>query len=241
VSPSAGDLWFDTSTGASYIYYGSAWVELGGGTMSPYQATSTTRPSSPWTGQHVYETDTSLEYVYGGSSWQQVSGGTAVGNSGLVFVKSQTIGSAVASVTVTDAFSATYDNYKIVVNTTGSAAASTCVQLGSSVTGYYGFLIYGTSTGAGTVLSATRNNTAKQFWLGGGAGGGNPHVANFELMNPFATTFTKFSNGTYATTDDYGTMQGEHKVSASYTSFIISPDTGTLTGGTITVYGYRKA
>lgn len=69
VSPSAGQVWFDTSTGASYIYYNSAWVELGGGTMSPYQATSTTRPSSPWTGQHVYETDTGLEYVWNGTAW----------------------------------------------------------------------------------------------------------------------------------------------------------------------------
>lgn len=35
---------------------------------------------------------------------------TYLANSGLVFVKSQTIGSAVTSVTVSDAFSATYDN-----------------------------------------------------------------------------------------------------------------------------------
>ena len=71
VSPTAGLVWFDTSTGASYIYYNSAWVELGGGTMSPYQATSSTRPSSPWTGQHVYETNTKKELTWDGSAWSQ--------------------------------------------------------------------------------------------------------------------------------------------------------------------------
>ena len=73
VSPSAGDIWFDTSTGASYIRYNSAWVELGGGSMSPYQATSSTRPSSPWTGQLVYETDTQLLVMYNGSAWVEIN------------------------------------------------------------------------------------------------------------------------------------------------------------------------
>ncbi len=76
-SPSAGDLWFDTSTGATYIYYNSAWVEIGGGTMSPYQCTSSTRPSSPWTGQTIYETDTSRMYAYNGSAWVEISTGTS--------------------------------------------------------------------------------------------------------------------------------------------------------------------
>lgn len=69
VSPSAGELWFDTNSGATYIYYNSAWVELGGGTMSPYQCTSTTRPVAPWTGQTIYETDTKRLAIYNGSSW----------------------------------------------------------------------------------------------------------------------------------------------------------------------------
>ena len=78
VSPSAGDLWFNSTTGATFIYYNSAWVELGGGTMSPYQATSSTRPSSPWTGQHVYETNTNLEYVWNGTAWILVLNPSAV-------------------------------------------------------------------------------------------------------------------------------------------------------------------
>ena len=73
VSPSAGDIWFNTTTGASYIYYNSAWVELGGGSMSPMQVTSSTRPSAPWEGQTIYETDTDKMLVYSGSAWLYTS------------------------------------------------------------------------------------------------------------------------------------------------------------------------
>ena len=89
VSPSAGEIWFNTSDGASYIYYNSAWVELGGGTMSPYQATSSTRPSSPWIGQHVYETDTNYEYVWNGTAWTGGTpppGTTATGTTGFGYM-----------------------------------------------------------------------------------------------------------------------------------------------------------
>jgi hypothetical protein len=35
-----------------------------------------------------------------------------------------------------------------------------------------------------------------------------------------------------------GTNSGLHKTATSYTDFTITPTTGTLTGGTIYVYGY---
>ena len=69
VSPSAGQVWFNTTTGASYIYYNSAWVELGGGSMSPMQTTSSARPAGPWTGQTIYDTDTKIGYQYDGTNW----------------------------------------------------------------------------------------------------------------------------------------------------------------------------
>jgi hypothetical protein len=59
-------------------------------------------------------------------------------SSALVLVKSQVIGSAVASVAVTGAFSTTYDAYKIVIaNTVTSAASTINITLGSTATGYY--------------------------------------------------------------------------------------------------------
>ena len=90
VSPAAGDIWFNTTTGASYIYYNSAWVELGGGTMSPYQATSSTRPSSPWTGQLAYETDTQLLIMYNGSAWVEINSALTKAPRGIVALTTNT-------------------------------------------------------------------------------------------------------------------------------------------------------
>ena len=128
VSPSAGQVWFNTTTGASYIYYNSAWVELGGGSMSPMQATSSTRPSAPWEGQTIYETDTDLLYVYGGSAWQQVSGGTAVGNSGLVYITGGTQSGSTA-LNVDGVFTSSYTNYRLVMTAIEVSVAERALRI----------------------------------------------------------------------------------------------------------------
>jgi hypothetical protein len=160
---------------------------------------------------------------------------TYLANSGLVFVKSQTIGSGVTSVTVSDAFSSTYDNYKITLNGgTATGAAAITLQLGASVTGYYLSLAYVTyATGAFTVLPA--NNTAN-FPYAMEALATNM-VGNLDLMNPFLARITNFMGwypGSVA-----GTTIGYHSVATSYTSFTLAC-AAAMTGGTINVYGYRK-
>lgn len=118
VSPSAGDLWFNSTTGASYIYYNSAWVELGGGTMSPYQATSSTRPSSPWTGQTIYETDTKIGYQYDGTNWGPTYPGSGFRNvviNGDMKVAQR--GTSTASITTSGYYTA--DRMSFIPNTMG--------------------------------------------------------------------------------------------------------------------------
>ena len=157
---------------------------------------------------------------------------------GLWLIKTQTVGTAVSSVTVTGAFSADYDNYLILMSGgTGSDSASISIKLGASVTGYYGFMVYGDSA-TNTPLGAGRNNTAQLNFIGGQIAG-QASQARLEVLNPFKAAYTKFLNGSYQNAGNYGTMQGEHRVATSFTSFILAPDTGTLTGGTIAVYGYK--
>jgi hypothetical protein len=196
------------------------------------------RPASPYEGQVIFQKDTDQLLVWNGTTWV-IPNSPAQNPTGLELVKSQTVGSGVSSVTVADAFSATYDNYKIVMNSTGSATHSIDIKFGSSVTGYYGVLAYATYD-ATAISMAGRNNTSQMNWVGGCSGAGQPSIANLDVMNPFVATYTRVANGAYADTTAYGTMQGEHKVAASYTSFILATNGGTLTGGTITVYGYRK-
>ena len=251
VSPSAGQVWFNTTTGSSYIYYNSAWVELGGGSMSPLQATSSTRPSAPWTGQTIYETDTNRFYLWNGTAWV-IPNSPAQNPSGLELITTATcssggtasggvitIGSAVGSVTVANAFSATYDNYKVVVSGgTTSAQTSISMVLGAGAGSYYGIYSYA-SYSVGTPLAAMINN-ATSFIYAGGA-----DIAlincNIELQNPFLAKYTNIQALTVNYANNRGHAVGEHEIATSYTAFTLAPFTGTLTGGTIRVYGYRNS
>jgi len=159
---------------------------------------------------------------------------------GLWLVKTQTVGTAVSSVAVTGAFTTDYDNYLITMSGgTGSAAHSSGIQLGASTTGYYTFLNFG-DVATPTPLGAGRSNAAFAAWLGGCAGAGQQAHLSTLVINPFKAMYTKILNGTYQNSNIYGTSQGEHRVATSYTGFTVIPDAGTLTGGTIRVYGYRN-
>lgn len=161
---------------------------------------------------------------------------TYLANSGLVYVTSATVGTAVSSVTVSSAFSSTYDNYKIIY--TGGTAGSGLISmtLGASTTTYSNTLLYG-------------NTFATPTPTGGGASGGaawslvgyvdaNACLLSVDLYQPNLAKYTTFS-GPYASTTNAGMNSGIHATATAYTSFNLTATT--MTGGTITVYGYRKA
>lgn len=161
-------------------------------------------------------------------------------NSGLVYVTSATIGSGVSTVTVSSAFSSTYDNYRIVVSG-GVSVANAVMQLklGSSVTGYYSILNYASYAAATVPLSAGNNNSASWDYVGYVTA--SSLSASFDLINPFAAKNTQFHAAGWAALSAAGTSSGVHQVATSYTAFTLSAGGNALTGGTVTVYGYRKA
>jgi hypothetical protein len=153
---------------------------------------------------------------------------------GMWLVKTQTVGTTVSSVTVTGAFSADYDNY--LVTYTGGAAADTVIslKLGSATTGYYGSLVFG-NYAAATVTGANDNNTAQFSFAGGGA----LPTCYIEVLTPFLNTGTEIrARVRYATV--YGNYIGARVTAESFTAFTLTPGSGSLTGGTIRVYGYRN-
>jgi hypothetical protein len=163
----------------------------------------------------------------------------AMDSIGLWLVKTQTIGTAVASVTVTGAFSADYENYRIIIS--GGVASATTVlqtQLGAAATGYY----YGgdARTYAGVTLNVQGANVTNWY---AGEGSVNTLEMDIVVKNPFTaknSTFTgQFAN---ARTDGYWLAMGGYLANTtSYTAFTITPSGGaTLTGGTIRVYGFRN-
>jgi hypothetical protein len=163
---------------------------------------------------------------------------TALGGAypGLRLVKKQVIGSGVSSVNVTSAFSATYEAYKIVV--TGGVASTSPnlgLKLGASATGYYEVLRYNTfSTGAAQTPAGTNNGSS---WAFVGNASTDAIAFDVNLRNPFLAKWTYFDSY-YIATGTTGNDSGVHQVATSYTDFTITPSAGTLTGGTIYVYGY---
>jgi len=212
--------------------------------VQPAVCTTATRPASPYTGQAIYDTTVSALLIWNGTAWTGTgglqlvttatcsSGGTAVG--GVV-----TIGSAVSSVTVSNAFSATYDAYKIVV-TGGVASGNIQMQmlLGASITTYYNSLIYAPFA-TGTPAGIGNNNQASWDYVGYGTT--DSLAFNADILDPFATKYTKLVNAAYEAVNEAGVANGVHKTATSYTSFILRPSSGTFTGGTIRVYGYQNS
>lgn len=162
---------------------------------------------------------------------------------GLVLIKTQTIGTAVSSVTVTDAFSADYENYKIILS--GGVASTTNVlnlTLGSTATGYYRggvFMNFGSASVGG--LGGGADDNASSF-VGFGLGSVNNLSINADIYNPFAALRTEwFTAGVRALAGGLHTnYRGFLDDTTSYTAFTLTTNSGTMTGGTIRVYGYRN-
>ena len=156
---------------------------------------------------------------------------------GLVLVKSQTVGTAVSSVTLSGVFSATYDSYRITMNYVLSSAANPgiYVTLGATATGYYGATPYAGYDGVGAG-NALRNNGTEWNW---GYFGANQTSGSWDILYPFKTNRTGY-NGQWSGDLYMGSTSGWLGNNTSYTDIKFAPASGTLTGGVIRVYGYRN-
>jgi len=188
-------------------------------------------------GQFAYIEATKTTQYYDGAAWQPVSVAP-----GLVLVKTQTIGTAVASVTVSDAFNATYDNYKISISGgVGSTTINLQTTFGASTTNYSGSLIYYTTSGSPSTpgTPSALSSTTTSFSRSGNATT-NSIIYNVELQNPFLAKYTH-AQAAWGVATESGSFSGVHSSAVSYSDFTITANTGTLTGGTIRVYGYANS
>jgi hypothetical protein len=164
---------------------------------------------------------------------------TYLANSGLVYIKQQTIGNGVTSVTVTDAFSSLYDVYLIVINALDTPTA------GNNITMDYddGTSLYNWANMYMNYNSTTINGARAQSQTSSVIGySGNNDDTNISVTVrgpnlPKRTTFSTQEN-----TDTYSVVGGGgHDATTQHTKFKIGTSGASLTGGTIYVYGYRKA
>jgi hypothetical protein len=197
-------------------------------------ASSAARASAiptPTEGMTTYVQDRNQIETFDGTEYR--------GMSGLQLVKKQAIDTGVSSVVVTDAFSATYDAYKIVVaNTTLSSGVSLLrMTLGATNTGYF-FTTTAALFSTGAYSSQLAAANAASF-----AASGNPNASNvsndIELISPFLSAKTFYhANYVNVAGGAAGILSGYLNNTLSYTAFTLAPDGGTMTGGTIYVYGY---
>jgi hypothetical protein len=182
-------------------------------------------------GQYAYIEATSTLQVYNGSAWVTAGGG-------LTLIKTQTIGTGVASVAVTDAFSASYDAYKITI--TGGTGTSNNNNFSAILTGStVGYYYSGVSTAYNSTVTGfgASNTSAWSLW---GSISTSSINLNVELQSPFLAEHTTFQTSAPRTGLGASTT-GFHEVASSFTGFTLTADIGTVTGGTIRVYGYQNS
>jgi hypothetical protein len=186
---------------------------------------------------------------------------TYLANSGLVAVTpsavtngtiisgtaSATVNATQSTVVLKDVFSSTFDSYRVVIsnltmsNTLGTTNMFAKLHDGTNPasTNYnYGIVRIDMASSAVQGTGAQGSTNGVLF----GSGTGDKFGASFDVINPNLATHTLFNglqwiqvSGGYS-----GAGGGMHQTSTAYTSLQIAPSTGTMTGGTITVYGYRK-
>lgn len=160
---------------------------------------------------------------------------------GLWLVKTQAIGSAVSSVTVSDAFSSDYDDYLIAVNTVVSANQPNLgLRLGATATTYAYAGNYQNFTGGAVTVDTT---TVGTYWNIGACGNGTAGSGRVDFHATVKSpqlaqqSFYVVNNGSLAWTNFY---TGYLNNTTQYTALTILPSSGTITGGTVRVYGYRN-
>jgi hypothetical protein len=199
-------------------------------------ATRAAAITAPLEGMLTWLEDVNRYEYYSGSAW------TPLGSPGLELIKAQAIGTAVSSFTVTDAFSTDYENYRVIITGGQPGAAITAsLRMGATATGYYGGSVRVTTA---SVISGEGQSNTTSYEVGVFTSGTNQPAMTIDFLSPFVATRTAFlvtSINTLASAAGGARWNsGWVNNTTSYTDFTISYS-GTITGGTVYVYGYRKA
>ena len=229
-SPTDGQVWFDSTTGKSYIYYDSFWVEVG--------TSSTVLPTLDDLTDVTISAPTSGQLVsYNGSSWVNTAN-----NNGLVYIASKSF-SADSAPFIDNVFTTAYQNYCVVINftSTGNNQLLWKFRSGSvdtSVSAYYwgGWYLNMTGTAALTPENG-----------GGGVAGGRIGVTgtNGTFLHTVQVASPKESQVTTWTAQPQGAeaysryYSGYWNGTDQFDGFKIYVGSGTMTG-VMTVYGYKK-
>ena len=165
---------------------------------------------------------------------------TYLANSGLVYVTSATIGTTVSTVTVTNAFNSTYSDYRVVISGVSFSGADNDarVKFEAALSTYNWAGTYQTYSTPTTITGTGAANSSGGITIAATETSGNFSCA-FDVQRPALASFTVVT-GTHANDSYRTTYSGCMNTATAYTDLIFNTSSGTMTGGTIKVYGYRN-
>lgn len=167
--------------------------------------------------------------------------------SGLTFITGGSLSGTATS--VDNCFSATYLNYKIVLNALVVSAGSRVafrMRVGGSdnTTSNYTFGVYGIDTAGSTFTAVAATANTNMFRLTTGTDIGSGMSTSFDMQGPFATSPTSWgmANVMQGETATVATANGVFKATTSFDGITFFPFTSpeTLTG-TYKIYGYANS
>jgi hypothetical protein len=164
---------------------------------------------------------------------------TALGTkkAGMVLLNTTSF-SAVASQSINDVFSTTYQNYKIIFNLSASSANDIQMRLRvSAADATTNYNRRGISVDSAGVVTNYGSGNAQTFWYAAQTAS-LATGSEICLYSPFETVATRFN------TNSSGGTQivfagGIHTTVASYTGITFITDTGTMTGN-VRIYGFNN-
>lgn len=188
-------------------------------------------------GQYAYIEASNATQFYDGSAWSNLT-------PGLTYINTFT-GTNTAAINCTSAFSATYQNYRIIYTQTaaptGTGALTFRLRSGGTdaTTNYSCIRFYGNGTSA---ASSTNPSGTDDFFLGD-TEATFYSVYQIEVYRPFDTAATYFTTlGNYNTSTPSLTAlitSGQNTNSTSYDGFSILTSATGITGN-VRVYGYTN-
>jgi hypothetical protein len=199
-------------------------------------------------GQLCYLSSTNVVQYYDGAAWATVGPSTA---SGLVFLSGGTV-TASASANFDSVFSATYDNYRVIISdiTTSGTGVSAFLKMrvGGVTNSAAAYTSQNMRVFAGPTTSAasvTNDTGGLQVWSCGTSPANNSGACIIDFTQPFLakpTTILSISHVYYDNTNSYffGTGGGTHIVSSSFDGFNINQNTTTCSYK-YKIYGYSNS
>ena len=160
-------------------------------------------------------------------------------SSGLVHVKHQTIGAGVSSVTVSDAFSSTFYNYRVIMSSMlTSSLTGLNMRFGIATSSYFWNRLTVFVNNA-TGLSNSFNGYNDSKILVGAGGTSRQGYVSLDIYAPAVARRTGLG-GTFYGSGYNGFVNAEHGSDSAHTSFTVYPSSGVFNGGEIYVYGYNN-